>query len=129
MIFATTSILASSCNGFGHKGQATIPFDFHVGAIPMSAGTYEIQAGEDLLSFTNLSDHKHVDVVAASSKGHSGLPAKLLFHRYGTQYFLSETVNARGETEMTFLPSRTEMSVRMDSSNLWSRSQVLVAMK
>lgn len=128
-IFATASILASSCASFGHKGQATVPFDFYVGAIPMSAGTYEIQTEKAALSFTNLSSRKHADVVAAASKDSSGLPAKLLFHRFGRQYFLSETVTARGETEMVFLPSRLENYVRMEGNNLWDRSQVLVALK
>lgn len=95
----------------------------------MPAGTYEIQAEEAALSFTNLSNSKRADVVAAASKDHSGLPAKLLFHRFGRQYFLSETVTAQGETEMVFLPSRLENDVRMEGGNLWDRSQVLVALK
>jgi hypothetical protein len=126
-IFAASALLASSCAQV--KGYVEIPFTFHVGATAMSAGTYEVQIEDNVLSFTNLSDHERVSAVAAALRADSHFPAKLLFHRFGRQFFLSETVTARGETEMVFLPSRLENNVRMEGNNLWDRSQVLVALK
>jgi hypothetical protein len=77
------------------KLVANIPFDFHVGQATLPAGTYIVNrpAGLPLhvLKIQNKNNGKGVMTIALpGSIGSSSNQAKLVFNRYGADYFLSE---------------------------------------
>jgi len=76
---------------------AHIPFDFTVTAVTMPAGDYsltEMPGGSGVIKITNNETRKSAMVLAPSSysthKGKTTDEGKLIFHRYGDQYFFSE---------------------------------------
>ena len=79
--------------------NVNVPFDFTVGRVTLPAGEYEVKAegpwGGPLLSIHNV--HSNAGSLVASISCRSQKPAadsKLVFHRYGQQYFLAEVWNA-----------------------------------
>ena len=71
--------------------RAQIPFDFHVGDSLMPAGNYQISALNDDGSALRIGDGKRGTIALTDSKqakaGSEARP-RLIFHKYGDQYFL-----------------------------------------
>jgi hypothetical protein len=112
------------------KAKATIPFNFQVGSASLPAGSYVIEyIGERQIWFHNQDSHQAAAALAMTTSGDSEAPAKLVFNRYGSRYFLNKTVAAGGEDEMTFVPSRLEKSVRAEEASRRDEGQTLVALK
>lgn len=108
--------------------RATVPFDFTVGNKLLPSGTYTIQKESSnivvirshdkpiaALSLVNQSDHK------AANGG------KLLFHRYGDRYFLSEILCDQANLDVQVPSSKAEKRTRLQQAALDSSSQVYVA--
>jgi hypothetical protein len=108
--------------------RATVPFDFTVGDKLLPSGTYTLQQSSShtimirnhdkpisVFSIVNQSDHR------AASGG------KLLFHRYGDRYFLSDILCDRANLDVQVPPSRAEKKTRLQQAALSSSSQVYVA--
>lgn len=110
--------------------KANIPFDFRVGSTPMPAGLYRIQPAEAGLVWINRVDGtSHAVVLAQTNAGTAVAPAKLVFHRYGDQYFLREMLKANGETQMTFSQSKLEKRLRKQEASLPTEGKILIALK
>lgn len=115
-IVATLSIVIGlSVAGFAALGtnvRATIPFDFMVGSTKLPAGKYKVSR-EIQGALTIRSLEKNVVatslVQSASQKGEQG--AKLVFHRYGSQYFLSQVWDGQSDTGMQLPKSKAERRV------------------
>jgi hypothetical protein len=74
--------------------RADVPFDFSVGSTALPAGTYDVSAISEA-SHTLLvraRDGSASTIVSSNSatRMNGADKAKLVFHRYGSQYFLSE---------------------------------------
>jgi hypothetical protein len=108
--------------------RATVPFDFTVGNKLLPSGTYTFKEGSSnvilirshdkpisALSLVNQSDHK-------TSNG-----GKLLFHRYGGHYFLSEILCDQADLNVQLPLSRAEKKTRLQQAALDSSSQIYVA--
>ena len=79
-----------------------VPFPFSVGNNTFAAGNYMInRQGRLKLIFRNQENHTatFVDVLPASSKDGNG-HARIVFHRYGDQYFLA--IVSEGSRDSTF---------------------------
>jgi hypothetical protein len=112
------------------KSKATIPFSFRVGSALMPAGTYIVEYTQPkVVWFRNLDGNESAVAVATTTTGDAAPPVKLVFNRYGNQYFLSETRAPSGESEMTFSPSKLEKSIRTEEASRGDAGQSLVAMK
>jgi len=92
---------ASVANGqTGRQVKADIPFDFIVGDKTLHSGQYQVlkqtQAGEALA--VRSADGKDSMIRLTSSAGDAGdMRTKLVFHRYGSTYFLSQVwINGEG---------------------------------
>jgi hypothetical protein len=87
--------------------KATVPFSFSAGKTTFPAGQYELKSlgiEGNILAISGL-DSKAGALVIVNSN-HAVEPAnrtKLIFHRYGRQYFLSE-VWVEGNTSGQLLP-------------------------
>ncbi len=95
----------------------TVPFAFQVGSTHFAAGTYILSnPGEFLLSIQG----KTRSALTMSSHESSKTPApasKVVFYRYGDQYFLRE-VWMKGNIDHTYcLPSKAEEAVERRQSD------------
>jgi hypothetical protein len=94
--------------------QGKIPFDFHVGNTALTAGSYRITSGissPKILSIQSL-DEKATKILSVSSGVQSysaKRQSKLVFHRYGSTYFLAEVWQGLDETGgLKLQPSKAE---------------------
>ena len=93
-------------------------------------GSYEIESTQPrVILFRNQNGHENAVAVAATTSGSTARAKKLVFNRYGDQYFLSKTIAADGEDEMTFVPSKLEKSVRAEEASLKTEGETLIALK
>src|SRR5450432_1973558 len=92
---AAAMILASSSASAQSNAKATIPFDFRVGSALMPSGSYEIDSSHrGALWFRNQDGRANAVILASATSGSTRAANKLVFHRYGNQYFLTETLRA-----------------------------------
>ena len=75
--------------------KVTVPFEFTAGNVQLPAGEYEVKAigpwQGALLSIRNLNSDTGSFILSNSCKSKKpASDAKLIFHRYGKQYFLAE---------------------------------------
>lgn len=127
---ASTMIMSLSSASAQGRSRATIPFDFRVGSALLPAGAYDIESNDShAIWFRNLSGHGTAVALAMTTSGETQPAVKLVFNRYGNQYFLSETLAANGESDKKFAPSKLEKSVRSEEASLKSEDRVLVALK
>jgi len=78
--------------------KITVPFEFSAGNVQLPAGEYEVTAvgpwGGPTLSVHNLNSNAGTLVLSTSSRSQKpAADAKLVFYRYGQQYFLAEVWN------------------------------------
>ena len=69
--------------------RANVPFRFTVGNNALPAGAYQLVMGDQVVRITNGDDQAGI-VGLSSRKDATGQP-KLVFHKYGDQYFLAES--------------------------------------
>ena len=78
--------------------KVTVPFEFTAGSVQLPAGVYEVTSagswGGPTLLVRNVNSNGGSFVVSFScSSKKPTADAKLVFHRYGQQYFLAEVWN------------------------------------
>jgi hypothetical protein len=107
-LFATT--LAAP---FTVKIRADIPFDFMVGKKRLPKGEYLIESVSDsgVLTIRNTKKGKAVTFNTIKSKPTDSNKSKLLFNRYGEQYFLSRIWDPSSETILKLTKSKTEKRI------------------
>ena len=70
--------------------KAQIPFDFHVGDTLIPAGAYTVRSVNDDETMLRISDGKHGAAVNVNSaQERAGKGSRLVFRKYGDQYFLA----------------------------------------
>jgi hypothetical protein len=99
--------------------KVSIPFSFTANQVAMPAGDYTVKnsgsAGVLLISSDDASQHGLISTMSVESNSRS-TQTKLIFHRYGDQYFLSQ-VWVRGEASGRELPkTRAEKELMARSS-------------
>ncbi len=113
--------------------KGDIPFEFVVGNTTMPAGEYTIKAGGDgsrlaVVRIQSADYQTSVNVLSVSAyTGKNQGESKLVFHRYGSQYFLSQ-IWSSGRSEGRQLPgSRTERELVKSASAGPSQTVILLA--
>jgi hypothetical protein len=89
-VLAVASVRAQS----SVKIRANIPFDFTAGTAKLKAGKYTIQRSSGkILALRAVNETKDVFVLVQYTvqRTDSDRNGKLVFHRYGNDYFLTET--------------------------------------
>ncbi|HEU5239357.1 MAG TPA: hypothetical protein VFU37_19660, partial [Pyrinomonadaceae bacterium] len=85
---------AAVANGQGERITAQVPFDFIVADKTLSSGRYEVARatnGGEALAIRSAAKTEAVRLASrVDSKNGQIMNAKLVFHRYGETYFLSE---------------------------------------
>jgi hypothetical protein len=94
--------------------HANVPFAFKVGTTPMPAGTYKVQneLGTNLVMVYNVQTGASV-LAMGRRESPSKKTDKLIFHRYGSQYFLTEILGGKGSQAMDFPATRQEKELQV----------------
>jgi hypothetical protein len=116
VVAALTLIIPMSIIGFaGLSGRvsANIPFDFMVGGKEFKAGRYSVSrlfasSASDTLIIRSAdnSEAANFNVNSVSGKGES--QARLIFRRYGNQYFLAQVFDGQSSEGFGLLKSKAE---------------------
>jgi hypothetical protein len=112
--------------------KADVPFAFSLQGQSMPAGNYSIIAVSDqVLEVWNL-DSRHGQLLAKQMSVQSSKDQgpKLVFHKYGDQYFLSQIWDGQSDTGIQLAESKREKEVKMAGNALPNTPEtVIVAMK
>jgi hypothetical protein len=97
--------------------KVTVPFEFTAGSIQLPAGEYEVTAlgtwGGPALSVRNVNSNAGSVVLSSSCRSQKPTAdAKLVFYRYGKQYFLAEAWNRNSlaGSQVKINPRQTELA-------------------
>jgi hypothetical protein len=108
--------------------RANVPFDFTVGSKLLPAGTYTIKEQSDHVIVIRNYD-KPIAAISlvngASNRSPDG--GKLKFHRYGSQYFLSEILCEQANMNLQVPTSDTERRTALQEAKLRARGETFVA--
>ena len=113
-ILAVASASAKSADGL----RAQIPFDFNVGDKMIPAGVYAIDAmnaDESVLHIRATRGDESAVALTRSTRAKTNAESspRLVFHKYGDQYFLSAVWGA-GETGRALSESKRERNLRKE---------------
>jgi hypothetical protein len=121
MLMVTLALAAASAvvaNGQTPQGLAAqVPFDFMVGDKTLHAGQYTVRALNDSgnpIAIKNNDGDRVIQLSYTAERSDKQLRAKLVFHRYGSNYFLSQIWMA-GESNGRELPkTRQERAIERE---------------
>jgi hypothetical protein len=111
-----------------HVVKANIPFDFTVGQQLLPAGTYVIQQIQDsVITVRNVNKPIQILGVTQQDSGKARGDCKLLFNRYGDQYFLSKILADQAGMDLRLPTSKVERKAQVQEAALKSAGQTYVA--
>ena len=123
------SLLLSAAGAHAQStARANVPFAFKVGTKVMPAGTYTVQGrvGSDIIMVHNVQTG-----ISALALGRRESPAKktdkLIFHRYGSQYFLSAILGSKGSQSVVLPAGSQERELQIAHAPAKSSNNVEVA--
>jgi hypothetical protein len=114
--------------------KAQVPFDFNLEQKLMPAGAYEVGSlNTNVLAVRNLDTREGRLLIKPMHKQASqaaGIPhAKLVFRKYGEQYFLAEIWDGQSTIGIAFPESKREKELQTASSFAPQPEVVVLAMK
>ena len=97
---------------------ANIPFQFAVGKATLPSGEYRIKSVNDsTLMIRSKDGHQGAVAITVAVTSHqSGDTGKLVFNRYGDQYFLSKILPAGHPTGRELVKSRAELEMAKNTA-------------
>ena len=113
--------------------KVNVPFSFTVGNSTMPAGSYTIKSdfgSRDLIYLTNWGANTKSMAFAVPEQGNPKDTNKLVFHRVGDQYFLSEIRCEDASMNVHFPVTKAEKRARQtQTAGLSVNDGVLIALK
>lgn len=108
--FIVALIATTSATPFTVRIRAEIPFDFLVGSKRMPKGEYLIESVNEsgTLTIRHAKKGKAVTFMTIRHKPTDKPKSKLIFHRYGEQYFLARIWDGSSETVLKLDKSKAE---------------------
>jgi hypothetical protein len=129
-LFGVACLIATSNANALTTQKATIPFDFTVGQQAVPAGTYVLaQVSPQLIELDSSTRVVRLRVSVIPADWVSQRPDKLVFHKYGDRYFLSEVRGGIGEFVSTLYPSRLGKKMRLEQAAAASQETTEIALK
>jgi hypothetical protein len=108
--------------------QANVPFDFTAGNQVLPSGTYRIKSHSDgTIVIKNHDKPISVFTLVYQDGARSKNGGKLIFHKYGDQYFLSEILCDAASMNVALHPSKAEKRVRLQQAMIHPSSEVFIA--
>lgn len=110
--------------------QANIPFDFTVASKLLPSGTYRlVSIDPNVVEIRNVNKNKFHAIGIVNADGEKTKTNKLVFHKYGDQYFLSEILCTSGQMNLAFSVSKLEKDAQRQEASLRAATQTVVALK
>ncbi len=108
-----SSAIAASSSLFSFRIKADIPFDFQVGKKKMPKGDYIIESvgSSGTILIRKEKGGKAVNVLTVIDKHTDKHKSRLMFRRYGDQYFLARIWDGSSETVLKIEKSSAEKKV------------------
>ncbi|MDQ6704335.1 MAG: hypothetical protein M3Z85_00065 [Acidobacteriota bacterium] len=96
---------------------ASVPFDFKAGGVNFAASDYTItEESNGMLLIRDHATQNSAFVIAyKGGNGRTEQQTKVLFHQYGTQYFLEGVARAGDSYTASVVPSKDERQIRRAS--------------
>jgi hypothetical protein len=125
---ALATAVASANAQSSKKVVANIPFEFIASGVAMPAGEYSLRvtAASDnglLIQSTDTKISAMRLTFPIAPKNHRS-EARLVFHRYGQRYFLTEVWTAEDSTGRQLLKSRQERAIERELARITSKSEL-----
>jgi len=123
--------LMSSASAQDHTVQATVPFGFHIGNRWLPAGIYTMSTAwwsPDVILIRS-GDYKLALYSLAHPDGQHSTSDKMVFKKYGDQYFLHEVLCPTGRMNVEFPSSRREREARIREARRAGASEVTLALR
>lgn len=98
--------------------RARVPFGFIVGEKMLAAGAYEIVPMGDALSIKRVDSKAGAIRLAMTTSPNEKAPARLVFHRYGNTYLLSEVWEGGDRVGRRLNESRQERAIKREQSRI-----------
>ena len=122
--FAMAGMSFAQSNGV----KANVPFDFTVANKLLPAGTYTmIRESTGLIEIRNHDKPVAVLTVVTHDENTSSDGGKLIFHKYGNQYFLSEILSDWATMNVSIPRSKAEKNVRLQQAMVHPANEVFIA--
>ena len=106
--------------------RATIPFEFQVGNQVLPAGEYTVTClnptSPNRILNLSTKDGSKVVIQTSDKMGKSDDNARLVFHRYGDKYFLSQAWLPADETGLAIQKSRAEKAMERQLAGVRPRT-------
>ena len=115
--------------------KANVPFEFSVGSKTMPAGQYTVRctnpsSDKKVLQLRSSHGHESALVITSSVIGKGQDDSKLVFNRYGDQYFFAQAWLPSESTGMQAPKSRTEKRIARElAANKQAKETVAVIAK
>lgn len=124
-IFATGAAFAAD-----RAVHADVPFDFTVGDKLLPAGSYTIASlSSGVIEIRSRDRQISLMTMTSPDSNESANGGKLVFDKYGDQYFLSEVLCPTAAISAALPKSKLEKKVQMQQAHLHSAGQTMVAVK
>jgi len=133
LFVASTLLTAGSAVAQDRQVKATVPFNFTVNNSWLPAGTYTIGSNSDtpnLLSIRDRAKSVHILAMGLTDPRDSEKVGKLVFHRYGNQYFLCEIRSQESAINVQLATSKQEKRAREETQQAGLRvnDDVMIAL-
>jgi hypothetical protein len=129
--FFVLSLLLSVAGAHAQSAaRADVPFAFKMGTTQMPAGTYAIRndAGSNLVTIRNVQTGASV-LAMGRRESPSKKTDKLIFHRYGSQYFLTAILGSQGNDGMVLPATKQEKEFQFAHAPANSSNTIEIASK
>jgi hypothetical protein len=122
LVLATAGAHAQSA------ARANVPFAFKVGTTEMQAGTYAVEGnhGSNIVSVRNVKTGKSA-LVMGRHDSPSKKTDKLIFHHYGSQYFLTEILGGQGSQAIVFPATKQEKELQLAHATTSNSNNIEIA--
>jgi hypothetical protein len=118
MLACTLAVTAVACasQAFaqGQVMQVNVPFAFHNGSQSMPAGIYRVEIQSQHLILLRGQSRSGFVMTNPESTRNSNGPGKVIFNRYGSQYYLSEFWPQGSATGQRSVKSRQEKEAEQE---------------
>ena len=113
-----------SANGQSTQTVTKVPFEFIVGDKTLPSGRYTISPSSDTNKALMIRGRSSAIRLTNEIQPTKDKTARLVFHRYGERYFLSEVWMGGDSTGRKLLKSRQEGSIERELASVGSKGKV-----
>ena len=124
-------IVAGHASAQQNAVKADVPFDFTAGGKLLPSGTYLITSDTSMPNVIQIRSLQHNVAVFSGvyGSGKESETGKLIFKRYGDQYFLREILCSSAHMNVLLPTSKLENKIRSQEAQLRNSDQTLLASK